>query len=171
MIGPNAKARSISGGGSANLKPSYVVKPFDGIMEHVTGPGRGAFEVEYHVGCYCAFTTLKISNFFPPLTSVLPLYTRIAHKYLPQLIEEMSLPDDPNKKGLWRCTFFNHDPATDTPLSTPLAEYDLNDARVLLNDFLPPGITPNWSMRVSGWFTPQDYTGLFEFGITVAGMF
>lgn len=79
VIGPNAKARSISGGGSANLKPSYVVKPFDGIMEHVTGPGRGAFEVEYHVGCYCAFTNSKNLNlFFSSLTSVFsPLHTRV----------------------------------------------------------------------------------------------
>ncbi|KAK7043724.1 hypothetical protein VNI00_008336 [Paramarasmius palmivorus] len=56
VIGPNAKDRVISGGGSAFLKASYVITPFDGIKE-----GAGSdFEVEYAVGCY-------------------------AHKYLPTL--------------------------------------------------------------------------------------
>lgn len=33
IIGPNAKARVISGGGSAGLKPSYVITPYDGIID------------------------------------------------------------------------------------------------------------------------------------------
>lgn len=32
IIGPNAKARVISGGGSASLKASYVITPYDGII-------------------------------------------------------------------------------------------------------------------------------------------
>lgn len=48
VIGPNAKARVIAGGGSANLKATYIVNPFEGLdsnkPEGVT--------IEYSVGCY-----------------------------------------------------------------------------------------------------------------------
>ncbi|GJJ11758.1 hypothetical protein Clacol_005996 [Clathrus columnatus] len=140
VMGPNAKARNISGGGSANLKPSYVVTPYQGIVDNK--PEN--VEIKYTVGCY-------------------------AQKYLPSLQEEMASPSNPSKSGFWHCAFFNHDPKTNTPLSTPLAEYVLNDNRILLNDFLPEGITDEWSMVVKGIFTPVDYTGVFEFGLTVAG--
>lgn len=33
MIGPDAKTAVISGGGSASLRPSYTVTPFDAIVE------------------------------------------------------------------------------------------------------------------------------------------
>ena len=32
IIGPNAKARVRGGGGSANLRPSYVITPYEGIV-------------------------------------------------------------------------------------------------------------------------------------------
>ncbi|KAG6865876.1 hypothetical protein C0991_010957 [Blastosporella zonata] len=48
VIGPNAKERIISGGGSAALKAIYVVTPFEGVT---TGAPEG-LSVEYEVGCY-----------------------------------------------------------------------------------------------------------------------
>ncbi len=48
VIGPNAKERVVSGGGSAALKPSYVVTPFEGITQH----NPGGIEFTYHIGCY-----------------------------------------------------------------------------------------------------------------------
>ena len=48
VIGPNAKERVISGGGSAALKASYIVSPFEGI----TANAPGNIEFEYEVGCY-----------------------------------------------------------------------------------------------------------------------
>ena len=48
VIGPNAKARVISGGGSAALKPSYVVTPYEGIVANAPE----GVEVHYSVGCY-----------------------------------------------------------------------------------------------------------------------
>ncbi|KAL0064465.1 hypothetical protein AAF712_008629 [Marasmius tenuissimus] len=56
IIGPNAKDRVISGGGSAFLKASYVVTPYAGIVDAL---GKDV-EVGYEIGCY-------------------------AHKYLPTL--------------------------------------------------------------------------------------
>ncbi|KAG8911818.1 hypothetical protein FRC01_005511 [Tulasnella sp. 417] len=47
IIGPNAKAVVVSGGGSASMRNAYVVTPFDGI---VAGLEEGV-EVQYHEGC------------------------------------------------------------------------------------------------------------------------
>jgi len=49
VIGPNAKEKIISGGGSAALKASYIVTPFDGIRD--AAPEN--VKVDYAVGCYC----------------------------------------------------------------------------------------------------------------------
>ncbi|PPQ65097.1 hypothetical protein CVT24_003058 [Panaeolus cyanescens] len=65
IIGPNAKGYVISGGGSAALKPTYVVTPFDGINAAV----NETVTVSYHVGCY-------------------------AHKYLPTLENQLKTPDN-----------------------------------------------------------------------------
>ncbi|KAI0315538.1 glycoside hydrolase family 3 protein [Amylostereum chailletii] len=56
IIGPSARGRVISGGGSAALKPTYVVTPYDGIVN--TAPA--SVVIKYSLGCY-------------------------AHKYLPTL--------------------------------------------------------------------------------------
>ncbi|GAA6008860.1 hypothetical protein JCM10207_001749 [Rhodosporidiobolus poonsookiae] len=49
IIGPNAKTRTVSGGGSAYLTASYVVTPYEGITAAVEGSG---VEVTYTPGCY-----------------------------------------------------------------------------------------------------------------------
>lgn len=48
IIGPNAKERVISGGGSAQLKASYVVTPYDGLIANAPD----GVEFSYEVGCY-----------------------------------------------------------------------------------------------------------------------
>jgi beta-glucosidase len=51
IIGPNAKAKVVSGGGSASLKASYFVTPFEGIVKALEGGGgKGGVEVVYHQG-------------------------------------------------------------------------------------------------------------------------
>lgn len=95
--------------------------------------------------------------------------SRKAQRFLPALDQQMSSPSNPDKKGFWHCAFFNYDPRTGSPVKTPLEEYELNDTRILLNDFLPEGITETWGMVVSGLFTSPDYSGPFEFGLIVAG--
>ncbi|KAK4699085.1 beta-glucosidase, partial [Phenoliferia sp. Uapishka_3] len=49
ILGPNAKTRTVSGGGSAYLTSSYVVTPFEGLEAAVRGEG---VEVKYSTGCY-----------------------------------------------------------------------------------------------------------------------
>ncbi|CUA74978.1 beta-glucosidase [Rhizoctonia solani] len=64
VVGPNAQARVISGGGSAFLKPSYVITPWDGII--AAKPEN--VDVKFEVGCY-------------------------AHKFLPTLENQLMAPD------------------------------------------------------------------------------
>ncbi|GAA5942574.1 beta-glucosidase H [Sporobolomyces koalae] len=49
VIGPNAKVRTVSGGGSAYLTSNYVVTPLEGIQ---TGLEGTAAQVKYAPGCY-----------------------------------------------------------------------------------------------------------------------
>ncbi|THU99349.1 glycoside hydrolase family 3 protein [Dendrothele bispora CBS 962.96] len=135
VIGPNAKEGIISGGGSAALKASYVVTPFDGIKDGAPTD----VEISYAVGCY-------------------------SYKYLPTLESKLVTPD--GKPG-WLCTFYNQDDDGNT-LPEPLAELVVQDTRVKLNDFLPPGLTETWTMKLNGKMT-VDTTGPFELGLAVSG--
>ena len=49
VIGPNAKLRTVSGGGSAYLTPSYIVTPLEGIQSAMAGKG---IAIKYAPGCY-----------------------------------------------------------------------------------------------------------------------
>ncbi|THH27625.1 hypothetical protein EUX98_g6566 [Antrodiella citrinella] len=135
IIGPNAKERVISGGGSAALKASYVVTPYDGLL--VNAPE--GIQIDYEVGCY-------------------------AHKYLPALENLLTTAD--GKRG-WTCKFYNHD-ENGNPTGDSIAEFVLTDTRIKLNDFLPAGLTPTWTIKLSGKLE-VDKTAEYELGLTVAG--
>ncbi|KAF7309925.1 Beta-glucosidase [Mycena indigotica] len=135
VVGPNAKQTIISGGGSAALKPSYSISPYDGLVNS----SPVGIEIAYTVGCY-------------------------AHKYLPTL--ENNLQTHKGEPG-WLCSFYNHD-KDDQPLPEPLSSVIVNDTRIKLVDFLPPGLAPLWSVKLTGRLT-VDKTAPFELGLTVAG--
>ncbi|KAI4518352.1 glycoside hydrolase family 3 protein [Schizophyllum commune Loenen D] len=96
------------------------------------------YEISYHVGCY-------------------------AHKYLPTLEDKLKTPE--GEPG-WKATFYKHD-ENGNP-TEPLATYILKDTRLKLNDFILPGITPTWTIKVEGDLTVPR-SGPFELGLTVAG--
>jgi beta-glucosidase len=48
VIGPNADAKVISGGGSAALKPTYVVNPLKGLVDNAPA----GVDITYSVGSY-----------------------------------------------------------------------------------------------------------------------
>lgn len=48
VVGPNAKTRTVSGGGSAYLTSKYVITPLEGIQRLF----KGKAEVVYAAGCY-----------------------------------------------------------------------------------------------------------------------
>ncbi|KAH9951408.1 glycoside hydrolase superfamily [Amylocystis lapponica] len=135
LIGPNMKERIISGGGSAALKASYIVTPYEGILANAPE----GLEFHYEVGCY-------------------------AHKFLPTLENYLKTPS--GEPG-WLCTFYNHDAQGD-PFSKPVAEFVLRDTRLRLNDFLPEGLTPTWTIKLRGQLT-MEKTAEYELGLTVAG--
>ena len=58
IIGPNAKAFVLSGGGSAALKPSYFVTAYDGIVNAIKQVGSSATEVTYSEGTRGLFPLL-----------------------------------------------------------------------------------------------------------------
>ncbi|KAI0811117.1 putative beta-glucosidase from glycoside hydrolase family GH3 [Irpex lacteus] len=135
IIGPNAKERIISGGGSAQLKASYVVSPYEGLIANAPE----GIEFDYTVGCY-------------------------AHKYLPTL--ENNLTTEDGRPG-WACSFYKHD-SNENPIGDSVADFVLQDTRVKLNDFLPAGLTPNWTIKLNGKLV-FDKTADYELGLTVAG--
>jgi beta-glucosidase len=49
-----------------------------------------------------------------------------------------------------------------------VAEFVLQDTRVKLNDFLPSGLTPTWTIKLCGKLTVEK-TAAYELGLTVAG--
>ena len=151
IIGPHAKASVISGGGSAALKPTYVVTPWDGI----TKAAPEGFSMRYAVGTYGQH--LRIFEFFSYLTIF-----SIADRYLPTL--ENMMKTDTGKPG-WTCTFHTLD-ENDEPLD--VASYDLTETKVKLNDFLPPGLGDEWGIRLRGYIT-VDHDMSFELGLAVAG--
>ena len=61
IIGPNAKASILSGGGSAALKPSYFVSAYDGIVSALEQAGS-ATEVTYSEGSTGQFSPLSSIN-------------------------------------------------------------------------------------------------------------
>ena len=48
LIGPRVKERVISGGGSAALRPTYVITPFEGLTDNAPQ----GIEFKHEVGCY-----------------------------------------------------------------------------------------------------------------------
>ena len=64
VIGPNVKERVISGGGSAALKPSYVVSPWEGMTADSAG-----IEFTHLLGCYGETATRILCEFMYMLHS------------------------------------------------------------------------------------------------------
>jgi beta-glucosidase len=55
IVGGNAKAIALSGGGSAALKPSYFVSPFDGLVNAL---GENV-EIAYAEGATCKVSVCR----------------------------------------------------------------------------------------------------------------
>ena len=67
----------------------------------------------------------------------------------------------------WLCSFYNHDKRGNV-IEASVADFVLNDTRVKLNDFLPDGLTPTWTIKLNGKLTVEK-TAEYELGLTVAG--
>lgn len=87
-----------------------------------------------------------------------------AYKYTPTLEAYLKTPS--GEPG-WLCTFYNHD-ENGNPVGDGVQDHVLQDTRVKLNDFLPSGLTPTWTIKLRGSLT-MDKTGEYQLGLTVAG--
>ncbi|EAU88112.2 beta-glucosidase [Coprinopsis cinerea okayama7 len=163
-------ARKLAAEGIVLLKNERKVLPLDSSKKKVlvTGPNAQGFVISG--GGSAALRATYVASPWNAMKEAAPkdielLYTVgcYAHKYLPTLESKLVTPD--GKPG-WSCTFFRHD-AEGNPESS-VQTFTLNDTRVKLNDFLPAGLTPTWTIKLEGKLT-VDTTGPFELGLTVAG--
>ena len=73
----------------------------------------------------------------------------------------------PTGESGWLCSFYNHD-ANGEPVGSSIADFVLQDTRIKLNDFLPSGLTPTWTIKLLGKLKVEK-TAEYELGLTVAG--
>lgn len=162
IIGPNAKARAISGGGSASLKPSYVITPYDGIVKALPGD----VDVLYSEGAIGALLLTVI------LASVVPLshLSFLAYQTLPSL--DYELVTDTGAPG-WTLSWHNHGQDNNTISSEVLKTEFVNETNIFLVDAVPPSnLDARWGVRLSGKLRPRPATlgkVKFEFGLIVTG--
>ncbi|KAF5386896.1 hypothetical protein D9615_002114 [Tricholomella constricta] len=143
IIGGNAKAQVLSGGGSAALKASYFVSPYEGIVNAVKEAG-GEVDVTY---CEGART----------------------YQSLPTL--ENELRTSTGERG-WLGTWHAHENDDSlVPLATapPLETRVVDETRIFISTSTPRGITRKWTLRLKGMLKPRERDVDFEFGLTAAG--
>ncbi|KAG5642853.1 hypothetical protein DXG03_002030 [Asterophora parasitica] len=146
IVGGNAKAQVLSGGGSAALKASYFVSPYEGIVNAVKeAAALGGEEVEI-------------------------TFSEGARTYqsLPTLENELLTPS--GERG-WLGTWHSHeDDDSLVPLTTePIETRVVDETRIFISTSIPAGITRKWTLRLNGTLKPRDKDVDFEFGLTVAG--
>ncbi|KIY53614.1 glycoside hydrolase family 3 protein [Fistulina hepatica ATCC 64428] len=143
IVGGNAKAVVLSGGGSASLKPSYFISPFEGISRALKDKNE-AVEITYSAGAQ-------------------------AYMQMPTLDYDIFTED--GTRG-WTCAFYSHTDdigsmmPVDTPIEPPIV---LDETRVFFSMSAPKGLTQRWTARFRGQLKPRERDGEFEFGLCSAG--
>lgn len=156
IVGGNAKALVLSGGGSASLKPSYFISPYDGIVKAL-GPN---VEVTYTEGARGE------SQFVPKLET-----NELSRNYLPATVTLPSLDyeivTEKGEKG-WIGSFYNTDSslaAVGDVVETKL----IDETSCFISTSYPKNITERWMLKLNGKLKPRSTDQKFEFGLTVAG--
>ncbi|EGN96322.1 glycoside hydrolase family 3 protein [Serpula lacrymans var. lacrymans S7.3] len=142
IIGGNAKAIVLSGGGSAALKPSYFVTPYDGIVEAIKAGAVGDVEIAYSEGAATYMT-------------------------MPSLDYDMlTASGEPGWIGTWYS--HEHDESMSI-VEKPLEKRLIDETRIFISTSIPEGITRRWTMKLEGKLKPRTEDCVFEFGLSVAG--
>ncbi|KAJ3505186.1 hypothetical protein NMY22_g17672 [Coprinellus aureogranulatus] len=128
IVGGNAKAIVVSGGGSAALKTSYFVSPFQGISEALASEN---VEVTYAEG---ARTFMN----------------------LPTLENELYTAD--GRKGWIGTWYSHTSDDSMEPVGQPIADRYIDETRMFISTSTPPGITKRWTMKVKGSFKVEKDT-------------
>ncbi|KDQ34219.1 glycoside hydrolase family 3 protein [Pleurotus ostreatus PC15] len=140
IVGGNAKALVLSGGGSAALKASYFVSPYEGIVNALKAAGD--VEVTYSEG---------------------------ARAYMTMPTLDYDLSTEAGDRG-WIGEWYSHeDDESMVPLKTPIRTQYIDETRIFISTSTPNGITRRWSLRLKGYLSPRTQDTQFEFGLTAAG--
>ncbi|KAL6940500.1 hypothetical protein ACO0QE_004404 [Hanseniaspora vineae] len=141
VIGPNAKAKNPSGGGSASMNGYYTVSPLEGISKAV---GKKLDEIPYIKGC---------DN----------------HKTLSNLIEQCTNDVDPKRKGV-SMKFYTKSSESRGD-EKPFDEYVVDKSFITSFDYKHEKISTKDKLfycTVEGYFTPEE-SGDYEFECQVLG--
>nr|AAG59831.1 beta-glucosidase [Volvariella volvacea] len=140
VVGGNAKAQVLSGGGSAALKASYFISPYDGIKAALEPHG---VEVTFSEGAR-------------------------AYKTLPTL--EWDLETETGERGWIGTWHTHESDDSMTALDQPfIAPRLVDETRIFISTSYPKGITKRWTMRLKGYLKPREKDTNFEFGLIAAG--
>ncbi|KAJ7489184.1 beta-glucosidase [Mycena latifolia] len=140
IIGGNAKAMVLSGGGSAALKASYFVSPYQGIVDALAATPE--VEIAYSEGARAYLTS-------------------------PSLDYELFTED--GKRG-WTGSWHSHvDDESMTPLDEPLKSDHLDETRIFISTSAPEALTKRWTLKLRGQLLPRPKDTPFEFGLISAG--
>ncbi|KAJ4475509.1 beta-glucosidase [Lentinula aciculospora] len=142
IVGGNAKARILSGGGSAALKPSYFISPYEGIVNALEKEFGSEVEVSYCEGARAYMT-------------------------MPTLEQELFTED--GKPG-WIGSWYSHlDDTSMTPSEKPLSSFPVDETRIFISTSYPKELTLRWTLKLKGFLRPRKVDTPFEFGLMVAG--
>ncbi|KAH9994097.1 glycoside hydrolase family 3 protein [Russula compacta] len=140
IVGGNAKGLVLSGGGSAALKPSYFVSPYDGIVNALPKE----VEVTYGEGAR-AFLTMPSLDFDLVTAEGQPCWLGAWHRHLSD--DSMIVLEEPIIQTMV-----------------------INETRIYLDpSAVPKGLTRRWTLRLRGQLIPREKDMVFEFGLIVAG--
>ncbi|KAJ6598236.1 beta-glucosidase [Mycena vulgaris] len=140
IVGGNAKAIVLSGGGSAALKASYFVSPYQGIVDALAA--HPEVEITYSEG---------------------------ARAYLTSPTLDYDLFTEDGKRG-WTGTWHSHlSDDSMTPLDEPLKSDHLDETRIFISTSAPAALTKRWTLKLRGQLLPRPKDTAFEFGLIAAG--
>ncbi|KAJ7621338.1 beta-glucosidase [Roridomyces roridus] len=146
IVGPNAKAMVLSGGGSAALKPSYFVSPYEGIVNAVKAANPGV-EVTYSEGARAYLTS-------PSLDYVL-----------------LTAADGSaeSKRG-WLGSWYRHasDEGMEAVGDVVKVDY-FDETRIFISNSAPEELTKRWTLKLRGYMPKVEKDTPFEFGLISAG--
>ncbi|KZT03376.1 glycoside hydrolase family 3 protein [Laetiporus sulphureus 93-53] len=141
IVGGNAKAAVLSGGGSAALKPSFFVSPYDGI---VAALGEVAPDVEV---TYCEGAR--------------------AYMLTPSLDWDMFTED--GRRG-WMGAWYAHESDESmVPVKMSVKTQYIDETRMFFSTSYPAELTKRWTLKVTGFLKPRETDCDFEFGLSSAG--
>ncbi|KAJ7097620.1 beta-glucosidase [Mycena epipterygia] len=140
VVGGNAKAMVLSGGGSAALKASYFISPYQGIVDALSANPDA--EITYSEGARAYLTS-------------------------PSLDYELFTED--GKRG-WTGSWHSHlSDESMTPVDETLKTDYLDETRIFISNSAPEGLTKRWTLKLRGQLLPRSKDTPFEFGLIAAG--